>query len=496
MNEPSAISAEQSERMRPWPKVWLVISALLWVAAWEVIVWFVPIQPRLVIRTDNPETETSEFLAGFSPDGKMLVTFVGDRDPALPGTIFHLWDIKTGQDLVTLGSEEKNILPNVVYSCQRNLLDEIIFPFNASDDYVLRDLAERQDTRRIQIDRGPNSITAVCFSNDGRTLACCINSNDKGNLNLNDKGDLKLIDVATGQVRAHLEGGPYGTWAGFVFSQDGSTLATTETKPNQEGNIGDDVMVIVLDTRTGKKKMVFQDCGPTIFLSLSPDGSKLAGHCLIDNPQLDDHSRVKVWDVATGKQIASLKDHGLPELLPDGKSLAMRDQDSLRFCDTTSGKEFAAVKVSSSFVTWAGSMSTGLIPVPDSHLLTVLACCESKPGPLFQWCSTFLGTKGLSEERHGHEVAFFDIGTGEKVASITRPRIGVVQVFPDGKSLALETTKNDESRIELWDIPPRKPLRWVLGLLAIPSVVTAVTLWRCWKARSVIEASKALRSGP
>jgi hypothetical protein len=75
-------------------------------------------------------------------------------------------------------------------------------------------------------------------------------------------------------------------------------------------------------------------------------------------------------------------------------------------------------------------------------------------------------------------VGFFDIRTGVKVASIARPKIGVVQVFPDGKSLALETTKNDESIIEIWDIPPRKPLWWVLGLLAIPSVMTLITLVR------------------
>ncbi len=189
---------------------------------------------------------------------------------------------------------------------------------------------------------------------------------------------------------------------------------------------------------------------------------------------------MKVWDLTTGKQIASFEGQGLPQFMPDDKSLAMRDQDSLRFCDTTTGKEFAAVKVSPSFVTWAGSMSTGLIPVADSHLLTVLASCDSKPSPFLHWCSTLLGIKGVSQERHGHEVGFFDIRTGGKVASIARPKIGVVQVFPDGKSLALETTKNDEPIIEIWDIPPRKPLRWVLGLLAIPSVVTIVTICR-WR---------------
>src|SRR5439155_24973814 len=104
-----------ADRKRSWPWFSTLISAFLWLLAWEAIVWFVPIRPRAVIPTDNPETDTSEFLMGFSPDGKMLVTSVGERDPALPATICHLWDIRTGQDLGAIGSEEKNILHNVVY---------------------------------------------------------------------------------------------------------------------------------------------------------------------------------------------------------------------------------------------------------------------------------------------------------------------------------------------------------------------------------------------
>ena len=64
----------KSGRKPSWPRLSLIVSALLWLLAWEVIVWFLPVQPRLSIRTDNPETETSEFLAGFSADGKWLVS--------------------------------------------------------------------------------------------------------------------------------------------------------------------------------------------------------------------------------------------------------------------------------------------------------------------------------------------------------------------------------------------------------------------------------------
>ena len=61
---------------------------------------------------------------------------------------------------------------------------------------------------------------------------------------------------------------------------------------------------------------------------------------------------------------------------------------------------------------------------------------------------------------------------------ITAVRIGDPQISPDGKTLALATGEKDESIIEIWDIPPRRPMWWVLGLLAIPSVVTLITLLR------------------
>src|SRR5713226_5090102 len=68
---------EMSDCKPSWPRFSLVISVFLWLLAWEVIVWFVPAQPRLAIRiscNDDSDLEISENLAGFSPDGKMVVT--------------------------------------------------------------------------------------------------------------------------------------------------------------------------------------------------------------------------------------------------------------------------------------------------------------------------------------------------------------------------------------------------------------------------------------
>ena len=159
----------------------------------------------------------------------------------------------------------------------------------------------------------------------------------------------------------------------------------------------------------------------------------------------------------------------------------MCGEDFVIFCDATTGKELAVTHI---FPCWLiGGPQSPLIPIPDTDLLAVSANHVSKRNPLLKWFATFLGNKSLGEGWADYEIGFLDNKTGQKVASIVRERINLAQVFPDGKTLALETSKDHEPIIEIWDIPPRKPLRWVLGLLAIPSVVTVITLGGWWRAR-------------
>src|SRR5262245_26841951 len=128
MHSPPANSPETSDRKPSWPKYSLLLSVLLWLLAWQAIAWFVPIQPRTVILSPGDlESGGSLYLTGFSPDSTTLVTAV-EPDPNMPGQIYRLWDVSTGQDLGTIGRKDKTILPNVVYVSQRDLVNEIVFP--------------------------------------------------------------------------------------------------------------------------------------------------------------------------------------------------------------------------------------------------------------------------------------------------------------------------------------------------------------------------------
>jgi len=91
-----------------------------------------------------------------------------------------------------------------------------------------------------------------------------------------------------------------------------------------------------------------------------------------------------------------------------------------------------------------------------------------------------LGIKAFRADWDHYGLGFFDTRTGKRVASIVRVGMGDPRISVDGKTLVFSSFNGYEQSLEIWDIPPRKPLAWVLGLLAIPGVVTLATFWRWW----------------
>jgi WD40 repeat protein len=454
---------------RPWPKLSLLLVLFLWLLAIETIFWLVPVQPRIVMPTSG-----DLYLAGFSADSKTLVTTI-EREGRDTGEI-RLWDITTGQELGIVGKEGTKTLPNVVYFPQRNLLDEISFrDFRYRSvlrgKAVLYDLIARQERGKIRIsyDDDEDTTDYLCFSPKGETLVFC----EK----VENNGCLKLLEVATGQERFKLE----GNYREFIFSPDGKTLATTETKTHPDDNVPDDEKLILLDIASGTRRMTLQDYGGMVLhFEFSPDGKTLAMYCLVGNDKKGDtKGELKVWDLASGKEIRSFKGRGPAVFLPDGKGLADWDgeNETIRFWDVSSGRVFAKVPISPCYYT---GWFDGLIPIPGSHLLAVITTRHSKPTPFLQWCGSFFGISGLSEERHDDEVDFLDTTTGKKIAMIVQKRMADIQVSPDGKTLALRSVGEDIETIQVWDIPPRKPIQWIIGLLAIPTVATLLVLWRWW----------------
>ncbi len=197
----------------------------------------------------------------------------------------------------------------------------------------LWDLATGRDLDTLQ--GHSETVESVAFSPDGKTLAS--GSSDK---------TIKLWDVATGKEKATLQGHVYAVLS-VAYSSDGKTLASGSS----------DKTIKLWDAATGKEKVTLKGhVGSVCSLAFSPDGKTLASGSGVP-PSLEDFERkvfylpgvIKLWDVATGKELASFRGHkGFVRSVaysPDGKTLATASGDgTIRLWDAATGKELAILE--------------------------------------------------------------------------------------------------------------------------------------------------------
>jgi WD40 repeat protein len=193
---------------------------------------------------------------------------------------------------------------------------------------------------------------AVAFSPDGKTLAGGGGDwNDLGQPS-GSSGEVVLWDVGAGRKRTTLPG-PLEIVTGLAFAPDGRTLAIAG-KPARLWNID-----------TGEVRVIPADKDARVWgVAFSPDGKLLATGGDAAKAQ------VRVFDVATGRELATLKDHAdtVQRLAfrPDGKTLATADwTGSVRLWDLARGRvRHAWDKV---------GVVCGLACSPDGHSLGVLS---------------------------------------------------------------------------------------------------------------------------
>lgn len=272
---------------------------------WPSFDYVLPITPsdedplRKEFRSTPPDRRLRETLEGhaknvesvaFSPDGKLLAS------GSLDGTI-KLWDTARGESVATLTGDMTFVTSLAFCPDGKSLV-------SAGDDDGTIHLWDVTTGKKLTTFKGhTKSVISVAISPNGKTLA----SGGWDNT-------IKLWDLASGKNITTLSGNTASVCS-VVFSPDGQTLAS-------DGG-GDTIRL--WDVGSGKNTSNFSSGSPCVSsIAFSPDGTTLAAASWGGG-----RYRAKMWNVASGEEIATLKFSSSyacgPVFIafsPDGKTLA------------------------------------------------------------------------------------------------------------------------------------------------------------------------------
>lgn len=248
----------------------------------------------------------------FSSDGKVLAS--GSRYDST-----KLWDVATGNNTATLKIEDG---PPTGGSVALSGDGKTLASFENGSKILIWNVAAGKNTAQLE-QFTDHSDPIVVFSPDGKVLA-------SGGICMED---MRLWNVATGERIAALEGyDAYGVSA-MTFGRDGKTMVS----------MGHDGVIKSWDTATGRNTSVSKTGAAVESATFSSDAKTVA-------TSDRDSDEVKLWEVATGKGIATLKPrsegiHSWQALAfsPNGKLLAAGGEDySIQLWDVTTGKDLAS----------------------------------------------------------------------------------------------------------------------------------------------------------
>jgi WD40 repeat protein len=409
--------------------------------------------------------------AAFTPDGKVLyaISYYIEHTK----TALWTWDVATGKK-------------KAVYSFSIGWPDPHRFAFAPDGKSIaLAYCLERTETSSVMavklwvpgadkervLFKGPgDQFLAVAFSPDGRTVAAkryggqvlawdaatgkelfTLEGHDLANHGLSFSpdgkllaaGDGRLLDAASGKVRFTLP--PGGVPA---FAPDGKMLAYG----------GPDGGVRLWDVATGKElRPLPGPAGPALRVALSPDGrTAAAGY----------RDGVRVWDVLTGKELRFRPGPqvNVPalELSPDGKTLAVAtcNPQGVAFLNLTTGEEARAARDPGYVYGGALSPDGQVFATAQSGGLDLWAVADGKhqrnvSGPFAISAAFSPDGRVLAVGCHPRGVRLYEAATGRQLGALENVEQAVSGLVyaPHGQALA---GRDYDGKVALWDLRTKK----------------------------------------
>lgn len=268
------------------------------------------------------------------------------------------------------------------------------------------------------------------FSSDSRTLAF-----------YSDKNEVTLWDVPTGTIRFKIP--TYRPLA--KFSEDGTVMATRR----------DDGATLIWEVATGEKTNLLPASGTFFFLD--PSGTRVVA--------LDGHFPTNVSKEQRYKTTAparQLVSHGTDGVgaSPDGTILATVSVDAIVFADTRTGQELCRIPRDGWPMLLFYRIYDGLSDSAFSPDNRTFAIYRNKPLPHdpFAFYKQLFPKQKARSSSSVDCVELWDMPTGRRLALLPDGKLRGFST--DGKSLAVMNTA--ENTLEIWDVPPRKPLKKIL----------------------------------